>query len=427
MDARATHRHDGLAARNSLIAGSRTLAMKERALSLRRGGVDVIDLTSGELAVEPMGAVRDGAREAISRGPAASTSTLGLFDLRREIAALVTARTGIGWSADEIGLTAGAKQALFNLISVMIDPGDGVIIPQPYWTSFPDQVVIAGGKPVFVATAHRNFRLDATDVAAAITPATRVVLVNSPNNPTGAVCDPETLVAFGRLAADRNIWIILDEVYGDYVFPPHRRDYPFARAPQMRARLVLVNSFSKSLALPGWRLGYFAAPPAVVGAVEALQSHVTSNPNAVAQYGVLAGLRAGLSAYQQGILQDLATRRAFGLDLMSSLPGVRTITPEGGFFLYADISDLVGRRLAGRAVATSDDLAELLLEHAGVVVIPGSAFGDDAGMRISMCVEDAAFRTGLVRLTDALRSVGGQAQSRAGRVDCPEPSDAGAT
>ncbi len=386
----------GIARRSRRVSASKTLAMKQRAQARAASGDRIFDLTTGELRFAPPDAVRAAAMDAVRQPYASSTGTLGLSRLRKTIAAMVSERTDTDWSEAMIGLTAGAKQALFNVISTLIDPGDEVVIPVPYWTSFPEQVILAGGEPVLVDTRDDGYRLREKALVAALSPSTKVILVNTPNNPTGAVLTPESVAALTQVAVDNGIWLVFDEVYADYQFDRRPRGYPFTTVAGADRHVVLVNSFSKSLALPGWRLGYLAGPPALMQAVDAFQSHTTSNPNSLAQFAVLGGLRAGVRAYQDAILDTLEARRDWALDVLATVPGLHVVRPEGGFFLYADVTRLCRRR-NGRESMTSTALAEAVLDRTGVAVVPGSAFGDDCAVRISFCGGDDEFHQGLAR------------------------------
>ncbi|WP_349643802.1 aminotransferase class I/II-fold pyridoxal phosphate-dependent enzyme [Bradyrhizobium sp. LMTR 3] len=302
--------------------------------------MEIIDLTAGEMWSDLAPSVREGAIAAINRNVNRYTDTLGLMELRHALARRISTETAQPWSADEIAVTSGAKQALFNAAMVILNPGDEVLIPAPYWTTFPAQIVIAGGTPVFIGTRHSNYVPTLTDLVKAVTSRTKAIVVNTPNNPTGAIYDRESLAGIAQLAMDRDLWIIFDECYGAFAHAPHTHNPIVSVAPQARDRTLIVNSFSKSLALTGWRIGYLAGPKAVIGAVKALQSQTTSNPNVIAQHALLHYLECGGPAYQLQLQRQVANPRALRLSMLSTLTSVPQPTAQGGFYFYLDLSEL---------------------------------------------------------------------------------------
>ncbi len=388
-----------LAQRMSSFAGSGTAAARAAAKAAQASGRTIVDLAAGEMRCEPPGTVIAGAIEALRRGENRYTDTVGIAPLREAIAKRLSLDTGHVWSADEVAVTAGAKQALFNAAMTVLDPGDEVIIPAPYWTTFPAQVALAGARPVFVDTRRNGYRPRIADLRAAVTPATRAIVVNTPNNPTGAVYDRATLAGIAELAIRTGLWVIFDECYGSFVHEPHEHESIVSVVPEVRPRTLMVNAFSKALALTGWRLGYLAGPKEVIGAVKALQSHTTSNPNVIAQHAVLAYLETGDRSYEAGLRAMLGVARARGLAILGDLRAVPAPQAEGGFYFYVDVSAILDRLGPG---ATVDDVARRLLMEAGVATVAGSAFGDPAGLRLSYGGALADLEEGLARLVVCL-------------------------
>lgn len=393
-----------LAHRTTLFKSSGTAAARVAAKAAAASGREIIDLTAGEIWSDLAPSVRDGAIAAINRNLNRYTDTVGLLELRQALACKISAETAQSWSVDEIAVTSGAKQALFNAAMALLTPGDEVLIPAPYWTTFPAQVVIAGGTPVFIETRNSNFVPRLMDLAAAVTSKTKAIVVNTPNNPTGTIYDRDTLAGIAQLAIDRNLWIIFDECYGAFAHEPHTHQSIVTVAPGARDRTLIVNSFSKSLALTGWRIGYLAGPAPVISAVKALQSHTTSNPNVIAQHALLHFLERGDPAFQQQLQRQLTGARALGLSILSTLTLVPRPAAQGGFYFYLDLTGL--QRCANRRgrQLNSDDVVNALLLDAGVATVSGTAFGDPAGVRLSYGIDLELLDEGLRRLTAALNA-----------------------
>jgi aspartate aminotransferase len=393
-----------LAQRMSLFSGSGTAKARAAAKSAADAGHEIIDLTAGEIWSDLAPIIREGAIAAIHRGINRYTDTVGTQALREAIARKVSLETGQFWSAEEIAVTMGAKQALFNTAMVLLNPGDEVLIPAPYWTTFPAQVLIAGGKPVFVDTRHTGYLPAVRDLERALTPKTRVIVVNTPSNPTGVVYDGDTLIGIAELALSNNLWVIFDECYGAFAYEPHIHHPIVSLVPGLRARTLIVNSFSKALALTGWRIGYLAGPKEVITAAKALQSHTTSNPNVIAQHAVLAHLERNDKTYENRLRVQLTTARVHGLEALSSLSRVPAPKAEGGFYFYLDLSTLLRSKPANGAAKTADDVAQTLLAQAGVACVSGTAFGDPMGLRLSYGIPVDKLEAGLNRLTAALNA-----------------------
>jgi aspartate aminotransferase len=391
-----------LAHRTRLVAASATAVARNAAAGL----ADVIDLTAGEIWTDPPQAVIDGAVHAITRGVNRYTDTIGLSELREAVAEKVSGETGQSFSRDEIAITAGAKQALFNAALCLFDPGDQVIIPAPYWGTFAAQARLVGATPVFVDTSASGFvpRLD--DIARAVTPLTRALIINTPNNPTGAVYDAATLNGLAQLAIERDFWLIFDECYGTFTHVGLCHHPIVSLVPDIRERLVTVNAFSKSLALTGWRIGYMAAPANLIVSVRALQSHTTSNVNVIAQHAVLNYLTQGDRSYEASLLTKLTDARERGLETLSQLKDIPLPIADGGFYFYLDLRRLSDRGPARLEQYTADIVARSLLTEAGVATVSGSGFGDPHGLRLSYGIDPSLLQEGCRRLVRHLNGWG---------------------
>lgn len=394
-----------LADRARALAGSQTSGMRNRARKLRAAGVQVVNFAAGELDQDTSPGIKDAARRAVDGGRTQYTDTLGVAELRERLAQKVTAKTGVTYSADEVGFTAGAKQALFNAAFVAFGPGDEVIIPSPYWVTFPEQVRLAGATPVFLPTVERDFQIDANELAALITPRTRGIILNTPHNPTGVVYSPSVLAQVARLVLKHDLTCVFDECYEELVYPPAEHCNIVKLVPEMKARTVLIGSFSKTYCMAGWRAGFIAAPQPVIKAVANLQSHIASNPCNIVQYAALAALDASNHSFVAGVREQLRDQRSVALDLLGKFPGVSCVTPDGAFYLFPDVSDLLHKSIHGQRIETVDVLAELLLEHAHIAVVPGSAFGSARHVRISYAIPQADIVAGFTQFERFVRAL----------------------
>ncbi|QND62303.1 aminotransferase class I/II-fold pyridoxal phosphate-dependent enzyme (plasmid) [Mesorhizobium sp. AR07] len=391
-----------LASRTNLFKSSGTAAARAAAKAAADAGMEIVDLTAGEIWSDLAPTIRDGAIEAIQQGLNRYTDTIGLMELREALARKISLETSQVWQADEIAVTAGAKQALFNTAMVLVNPGDEVIVPVPYWTTFPAQLLIAGGIPVFVDTRDSAYVPRPSDIERVITPRTRAIVVNTPNNPTGSVYDRETLQALAELSIAKDLWLIFDECYGAFAHDPHIHHPIVSLVPEVRPRTIIINAFSKTLALTGWRIGYLAAPKELVSAVKALQSHTTSNPNVIAQHAVLSHLERNDGTYEAQLRAQLTAARRRGLDILSSLASVPAPAAQGGFYFYLDLSNQVAGDNPVHNAMIADRFAHRLLAEHGVAAVSGSAFGDPFGVRLSYGVPPDQLAIGLDRLVQML-------------------------
>jgi aspartate aminotransferase len=383
---------------------SATLAVDARAKALIASGVDIVNLTAGEPDFPtPPGPSRAG-QEAIAGGFTRYTATAGIAELRAAIADKLREDNGLDYRPDQVVVSNGAKQAIYNALMVILDPGDEVLIPSPAWASYPEMVRLADGVPVLVDTGPASYRLDAKALAAAINRRTKVILLNSPNNPTGVVYSSEELREVARLAEENDLYVISDEIYEKLVYGAEFLSIG-SLGSEILARTITVNGFSKAYAMTGWRMGYAAAAPALAEAMANLQSQTTSGASSISQRAALAALQGDQSPLEEMRLQ-FDRRRRYVAGRLAGLPGVDVDpVPEGAFYIFPKVSDLYGQRGAGLAIEGSLDFAQRLLEEARVAVVAGLPFGSDNHVRLSYSDSLERLTEGMDRLEAFVRAL----------------------
>ena len=392
------------AARASRVAGSATLAVLKAAGALRARGVDVVDFGPGEPDFPTPAFVKRAAIDAIDADFTKYTDPSGIPELREAIAARYRAEWSAPYTGSEVIVTAGGKQALHTACLALFEEGDDVLVPSPYWVSFPEMVTLAGARNVFVPTsAASGFRLTAADVARAATSATRGIIVNTPNNPTGAVMEPAEIESVIRLAASRGWTVLFDECYDRFVFEG-RHLSAASLACEFPETILVVGTLSKTYAMTGWRVGFAAGPKPLVDLMGRLVGHATSNVCSITQQAALAALtrtdEAGPAV--EGMLREYARRREFLIPALNALPGVTCSPPGGAFYAFPDVSAHYGRVLGGVPVTGSESFAQALLDSVAVAVTPGVAFGEDRCVRISFATSRARLEEGISRLARVL-------------------------
>ena len=397
-----------LADRLKTLAPSSTLAVQAKAKELRSRGIDVISFGAGEPDFDTPARIKEAAVRAMQRGQTKYTEVGGVPELRAAVCAKLKRDNGLDYEPADILVSVGAKHTLFNLVMALINPGDEVLVPSPYWVSYPEQVRLLGGVPVEVPTAERTgFDLDPAALAAAVTPRTKLVVLNSPNNPTGAVFSRSAVEAVARLVVERRLWVVSDECYEALTF--EGRHISIASfSPEIKARTIVVNTCSKAYAMTGWRIGYAAGDRTLIRAMTDAQSQVTSNPSSVAQWAAVEAL-TGPQDEVAKMAGEFDRRRRLIIDGLNALPGIHCIMPKGAFYAFANVSGLFGktwRRPEGAlTLASSLDVTAFLLEAARVAVVPGRDFGSDAHVRMSYATSDALISEGLTRMAAALATL----------------------
>ena len=384
---------------------SETLAISTKAKTLRAQGRNIIDFGLGEPDFATPSNIIRAAEHAMAEGFTKYTPPAGLPALRRAIADKLKRENNLDYAPEEIIVSCGAKHALYNVAMVLLDAGDEVLIPGPYWVTYPTQVVLAGGTPVIIpTTAATDFKINGDMLRRYLRPRTRGIILNSPCNPTGAVYTPAELEDLARVLLDTDLFIITDEIYEHIIYDGLKQISIATLDPALKARSIVVNGFSKAYAMTGWRLGYCAGPREVIEMCDRLQSQSTSNATALVQ---VAGIEA-LTGPQESVgmmAQAFEQRRNFVVARLNAIPGITSNTPRGAFYIFPNIAALFGRRVNGHPLHTAAEVADYLLDAAGVAVVPGDAFGDDHSMRISYASSMAELEDGLARIDKAVQQL----------------------
>jgi aspartate aminotransferase len=392
-----------ISARIGAIAESATLAVDAKAKALKAAGRPVIGFGAGEPDFPTPDYIVEAAQRACAEPRFHKyTPAAGLPELREAIATKSARDSGLTISASQVLVTNGGKQAVFQGFATLLDPGDEVLLPTPYWTTYPESIALAGGVPVLVHTDETSGYLVTVDqLESQCTERTKVLLFVSPSNPTGAVYPPEQVAEIGRWAAARGIWVITDEIYEHLVYGDARFVSMPVVAPEIADRCLVLNSVAKTYAMTGWRVGWMAGPADVIKAATNLQSHSTSNVCNVAQAAALTAVSGDLSAVAE-MRAAFDRRRQVMTAMLNDVPGVECPLPEGAFYCYPSVKGVLGRQIAGQRPTTSSQLAELLLDEADVAVVSGEAFGTDGYFRMSCALGDADLEEGVSRLAKLL-------------------------
>jgi aspartate aminotransferase len=394
-----------LADRTKKMTPPGTSRMRELANELKKSGVDIINFAAGELDGDASPLIKNAAKAAIDSGCNKYTPTLGMKEFRESIAKHVSKRCGTPYGADQVGVTAGAKQALYNAAMVLCNPGDEVIIPRPYWVTFPAQIELAGAKPVYVDTRQTAYKLSADLLEGAFTAHTKAIIINSPNNPTGAVYDCAALLRIAEVALERKIWIVFDECYSELVRNGARHRNVVQLLERVKEQTILVNSFSKSYGVTGWRIGYAYGPKEVIAAMENLQGHTTSNPCSISQYAAHAALQNDDGKFIAGVNAVLQERLELATRIVDSMKEISCAPAEGAFYLFLNVEKKFGKAYRGRKVENVGMLSELIMSEAKVAVVSGDAFGDPTGLRVSYAIGTSQVEDGLRRIKELFEEI----------------------
>ena len=368
-----------LSARVRGIAPSATMSIDAKTKALLNDGQPVVNMSVGEPDFDTPKAAAFAGIKAIVNGQTRYTAAAGTLDLRKAIVSKLMRENGLQYTPEQIVVSSGAKHSLFNIFLAICDPGDEVILPAPYWVSYPEQIRLSGAEPVIVScTEASGFKMTPEQLEAAMTPKTKAVMLNSPNNPTGAVYSREELTALGEVLLKHDVYVVTDEIYEKLVYGVEHYSIN-GLVPDLMSRTVLVNGFSKAFAMTGWRLGYLAGPLDVVKAVSSLQSHATGNPASMSQ---AAGV-AAFDAFDLSMVEAFHERRDHLVRALKEMDGIQCLMPDGAFYVFPNISALYGKSLEGKRIENSNDFCTMLLETDLVAAVPGSAFGAPDNMRLS--------------------------------------------
>ncbi|ERH19241.1 MULTISPECIES: pyridoxal phosphate-dependent aminotransferase [Actinomycetaceae] len=392
-----------VSARLAAIQESATLAVDAKAKALKAAGRPVIGFGAGEPDFPTPGFIVEAA-VAAARDPKNHkyTPAKGLPELREAIAARALADSGVTVSPDDILVTNGGKQAVFEAFAAIVDDGDEVLLPTPYWTTYPEAIRLAGGVPVKVfAGAGQDYKVAVDQLEAARTPATKALLLCSPSNPTGSVYSPEEIRSIGQWAAANGLWVVTDEIYEHLVYDGTPMAYLLAEVPELANQAIALNGVAKTYAMTGWRVGWMHGPADAVKAAANMQSHATSNVANVSQRAAIAALTG-----DQGVVEEMRQafdrRRRTMVRMLREVEGMAVPEPKGAFYVYPNVEGLLGRDIRGRTAATSSELAAIILEETEVAAVPGEAFGPSGFLRLSYALSDDDLVEGVSRIQDLL-------------------------
>ena len=378
------------------LTPSLTLAIDSKAKAMRAEGIDVCGFGAGEPDFDTPEHIKEAAIKALQEGFTKYTPSAGLPELRTAISEKFSKDNSIDYKPNQVIVSNGAKQSCFNAILACCEPGDEVIIPAPYWLSYPDMVKLVGADPVIVQTKASNaYKMTAEEFENAMTPRTKMVIINSPGNPTGSVYTREELEALVEVALTEDIFILSDEIYEKLIYDDASHVSVASLSKEAYDLTITVNGFSKAYAMTGWRLGYLGAPDHIAKVIDSLQSHSTSGPNSFAQKGAIAALK-GSQQCVADMRDEFNVRREYMYERLAAIPNVSTVKPLGAFYMLADIS---------KFGLSSTNFADRLLSKAEVAVVPGVAFGDDKTVRLSYATDLETIKTGLDRIEQFCRTI----------------------
>ncbi len=385
------------------ITESQTLAMGALTAKLKAQGRDIIALSAGELDCNTPEFAKEAGIAAIRANQTRYTLNSGTIELREEICKKYKREMGLTYSPSQVIVTAGAKQGIFNTLLALCGPGDDVIVIAPYWVSYPEQIAMTGARMVLVQTdVADGFQLHMDRLTRAITPRTKMIILNSPNNPTGAVYPERTIREVAELCVERGIWLLSDEIYEKILFPGSTHVSPAQCGAEAQARTIIVNGFSKTYAMTGWRLGFTVGPEPIIKACGNIQSHSTSNASSISQAAALGALRADDGSFFRELIPSLVKRRDVAIQTLQANKTLRTSIPEGAYYLMIDVSALFGANLRGKLIKDALDVAVFALEELGLATTTGDAFGAPTFIRLSFAADAKLVEEGCRRLAQGL-------------------------
>lgn len=393
-----------LAQRTSMIEASPTLAMSAKAKQLKSQGFDVIDFGVGEPDFDTPEHIKKACIKAIENGFTKYTAAAGIPELKKVLSEKMKTRNNLDYAPDQIIISNGGKHSLFNIMMALLDPGDEVILPAPYWVSYPEQVKMAGGVNVIVPTLEENgFKMTPEDFKKAITPKTKMLIINSPSNPTGGIYSEMELKALADICVENNIYVCSDECYEDLVYDGEKHVSIASFGKEIYDLTISCFTFSKSYAMTGWRLGYCAGPKEAIKAMSEFQSHTTSNPVSFVQKGGIEAITGPSAEPLKMMYTEFDKRRKRIVELLSKVPGVSCQVPKGAFYAFPNVSELFGKTYHGVSVNNSLELCNYLLEKGHIATVPGSAFGAEGFVRFSYATSMENIEEGIRRMTEALQ------------------------
>jgi len=391
-----------LSERISGLKESATLAITARAKALRAEGRDIIPLGAGEPDFDTPENIKEAAIKAIRDGRTKYTPVGGIPELKDAVREKFDRDNGLAYSRDEVIISCGGKHSFYNLIEAVIDPGDEVLMPSPYWVSYPAIVGLAGGTPVGLRTDEADgFKLSPGTLAGAVTPRSKALVINSPSNPAGVAYTASELAALAEVALEHGLLIISDEIYEKLVYDGFRSTSIASVSDEVRERTVVLNGVSKAYSMTGWRIGYAAGPSGIIEAMTRIQSQSTSNPASISQWAAVEAL-CGPQGSIEKMLGEFHERRDVMVEGLEAIDGVSAPLPRGAFYVFANISKALGKSHGTHKIGSSIDLAAYLLDIAGVAVVPGEPFGNDSCVRVSFATSIDNVRQGVARMAEAI-------------------------
>jgi len=388
------------------LVPSATLAIGAKARQMQADGIDVIGFAQGEPDFDTPDHIKEAAIQAARDGFTKYTATGGINELKDAVVTKLKRDNGLNYTRNQVLISCGGKHSLYNVFQALLEPGDEVIIPAPYWVSFPEQVKLCDAKPVIVHTSEaQGFRLNRQVLEPAVSARTKLVVLNSPSNPTGAALSRAELEGIAALAVERGLVVVSDETYEALVYDGYQHVSIASLSDAMYARTIVVNSMSKAYAMTGWRLGYAAGPAEVIKAMDGLQGQMTSNPTSFAQRGAVVALTSSQEPTHR-MREEFAKRRRYIVDRLNAMPKIRCHNPEGAFYVFPNVSALYGRRFGNKAITNSTEFTTFLLEAARIAVVPGVEFGNDNHVRISYATSMANIEKGMNRMAEAVAALG---------------------
>ncbi len=391
-----------LASRTTRITPSPTLQLSATVKAMLAKGQQVFDFTAGEPSFDSPDEAKQAAIAAIQAGFTKYTAVTGIDELKDAIIEKFQRDQGLTYSRSQIVVSCGAKHTLFNLALALFEAGDEVIIPAPYWVSYPEQILVADATPVFLSTSEaKNFAIDLSTLKSLITERTKAIILNSPCNPTGSMYDRETLEGIAAIAIQHNLLVISDEIYEKMVYDHHKHCSIATVHPDMVHQTVIVNGVSKTYSMTGWRIGYAAGPEPILKAMGNIQSQSTSNPTSIAQKAAVGALQGG-SKFIEHMVKELDVRRQTIVEGFNRISGMHCPMPAGAFYAFPNVTELLGRRFQGKALSTPFDLANFFLNEAQVACVPGEPFGAPSHLRFSYTGPLPVIEEGLQHLAQSM-------------------------
>ncbi len=393
-----------LSNRISQIKPSPTLAVDAKAKAMKAQGVDLVSFGAGEPDFDTPENIKEAAIKAIRDGFTRYTAAGGTDELKDAVIDKFRKDNGLEYTRGEVVVNCGGKHSFYNLAQVLFDQGDEVIIPAPFWVSYPPMTILAGAKPVIVETTQeQNFKITPEQLRENVTPATKALVINSPSNPTGSVYTRAELEAIAQVAVENDFFLISDDIYEKILFDGATFHTMASIGKEVKERSLVLNGVSKSYSMTGWRIGYMAGPKEIIGAVTKIQSQSTSNPNSIAQKAAVEAL-TGPQDFIDMLREAFQERKDYIIRRLNQMPGIRCFDPKGAFYAFPNVSEYYGRTISGKKIEDSNSMADFLLDVAKVAVVPGIGFGADPYIRLSFATSMEQIREGLDRMERALTS-----------------------